>query len=317
MRIDSRYGPAPGQGVIVGAVLLMMAVWAINFIVVKIALRYLPGLTLAEFRVVSAAVCMILIYPMCRRLPMFKLTPEQAAQRKTWRDYWTFAYLGFFGVTVNQICFTFGLRYTNVSHSSIIVGMGPIYALVLAVLFGLEKPTVRKALGMTISLVGVIILASGAGISQRSPTLLGDAITMCGSLGFAMYVVLGKRVAGKYDALTMTFWNYVFGGLLVLPFAVRSAFAMGGWGHWIAIPPTAWLCIAYTSLFSSTLAYLFYFWVLRYVDASQITAFSYLIPVVATALSILLLGEHGTWSELLGGALALAGVYWIEASRGR
>jgi drug/metabolite transporter (DMT)-like permease len=72
----------------------------------------------------------------------------------------------------------------------------------------------------------------------------------------------------------------------------------------------------YTGLLSSTLAYLLYFWLLRYLEVTQLAAYNYLLPVSATLLSILFLGERGSWLELLGAALALSGVYYIEAPRG-
>jgi drug/metabolite transporter (DMT)-like permease len=227
----------------------------------------------------------------------------------------TFAYLGFFGVSINQFCFTLGLRYTDVTHSSIIVGMAPVYTLTLAVLFRLEPLTWRKVLGMAVAFSGVVALASAAGIPNHSPTLLGDAITMCGSLGFAMYVVLGKRVAPKYDALTMITWNFIFGALVILPVALHEAAVFGLPQHWRTIPWQAWTCIFYTGLFSSTLAYLLYYWLLRYLEASQLASFSYLLPVSASGLGILFLDESRSWLELLGGVLALLGVYTIESSR--
>jgi drug/metabolite transporter (DMT)-like permease len=297
-----------------------MAIWAVNFLVVKIGVRYLPVFTFASFRIVGAAFFMILLAPLCRRLPIFREpsnSRSSAATPLAVRDYWTFAYLGFFGVSLNQFFFTLGLRYTNVTHSSIIVGLGPINTLILAILFRLEQASLRKALGMAIALTGVVILATSSGVSTHSPTLLGDGVTLLGSLGFAMYVVLGKRVAAKYNPLTMTTWNFIFGGLVLLPVAIHGAIVLGPLASWQAIPWQAWACIAFTGLFSSTLAYLFYFWLLRFLDASQLAAFSYLLPVSASALSILFLGEGGSWSELLGGALALAGVYWIESGRNR
>ena len=72
-------------------------------------------------------------------------------QGLTPRDLGTFSYLGFFGVVVNQMCFTMGLRYTSVSHAAVIVGMGPIYTLMLAVLFRLERATWHKVVGMAIA----------------------------------------------------------------------------------------------------------------------------------------------------------------------
>ena len=337
MQINSPNGRAPSRAAITISITLLMAVWAINFLVVKIGIRYLPALAFASFRIVAAGLFMIAIAPLCARLPMFRkqaqsfvssqktvipsaardlLLPSSTHEpRLTIHDLWTFAYLGFFGVSVNQFCFTLGLRYTNVTHSSIIVGMAPIYTLTLAVLLRIEKPTWRKATGMLIAFSGVAILASATGLARHSPTFLGDAITMCGSLGFAMYVVLGKRVASQYDALTMTTWNFIFGALIVLPIAIQQAAAIHLLQTWRSIPWQAWAGVAYTGLFSSTLAYLFYFWLLRYLEASQLASFSYLLPVSASALSILFLGERGSLQELLGGLLALLGVYWIESTR--
>ena len=293
-----------------------MLIWSVNYLTVKYALRYLPPLTLASFRVIAAASFMLLFYPVAARLSAFSVDLRAHKQKRTARDLLTFAYLGCFCVSLNQMCFTVGLNYTSVAHSSIILGMGPIYALILAVLFRLEKLTWSKALGMTVSFAGVAILTSASGgVSRHSPTLLGDFITLCGSLAFALYVVLGKRVAGNYDALTMTTWNYLFGGLLVLPIAIHQAIALGPLPNWQAIPWQAWACFAFTAIFSSTLAYLFYFWLLRYLQASQLSAFTYFLPVAATLLGILFLGERGSWSELLGAALALLGLFLTESAR--
>ena len=316
MLIESPNGQPPSRAVLTIAITLLMAIWAVNFLVVKIGLRYLPAITFVSFRIVVAGLFMIAIALLCRRLPISSATGHQPRViSHSPRDYFTFAYLGFFGVSLNQFCFTLGLRYTNVTHSSIIVGMAPIYTLTLAVLFRLEPLTWRKALGMAIAFSGVVALASAAGIPNHSPTLLGDAVTMCGSIGFAMYVVLGKRVAAKHDAITMTTWNFIFGALLILPVSLREAATFGLLHHWHTIPWQAWTCILYTGLFSSTLAYLFYYWLLRYLEASQLASFSYLLPVSASGLGILFLGERRSWLELLGGALALLGVYTIESSR--
>ena len=258
---------------------------------------------------------MLPTYLLCSRLPAFVEVANARRRGFTLRDLWTFFYLGFFGVTVNQMCFTIGLRYTSVSHASIIVGMGPIYTLVLAVLLQLETATWRKATGMAIALAGIVVMAAEKGLSAHSPSLLGDAIVMAGSIGFAMYVVLGKRVAGKYDTLTMTAFNHFAGALIVLPLAIRQAKALGPAENWRAIPWAGWGALFYMAIFSSAMAYVFYFWLLRYLEASQLSAFSYLLPMLATVLGILWLGEKGSWTQVFGSVLALGGLYWIESGR--
>jgi drug/metabolite transporter (DMT)-like permease len=313
VRITSSSGHAPSRALVWIALVFLTTVWAVNFIAGKIALRYLPAMTLASIRVVLAGIFMLLLNPLCRRLPAFR--KPSTGSPLTIHDLWTFLYLGFLGVTVNQVCFTIGLRYTSVTHSAIIVGMGPIYALILAVLFRLENATLRKVAGMSISLLGVILLATSRDSAQRSPTLLGDFITLIGSLGFAFYAVLGKRIASRYDALTMTTYNFLFGALFVLPIAIHRAIAIGPLSHWLAIPWPAWVGLIYMAFFSSTLAYLFYFWLLRYLEVTQLAAYNYLLPVSATLLSVIFLGERGSALELFGGALALAGVYFVESTR--
>ena len=305
----------PSRAVLAASIGVVITIWAVNFIAAKIGLRSLPAATLASFRVVLAGMVMLPFYQFCSRLPAFAEAAESRQRKFTLRDLWTFLYMGFFGVMMNQVCFTVGLRYTSVSHAAVIVGMGPIYTLILATLFKLEMATWRKAMGMAIAFAGIAVLASENGISAHSPSVLGDGITMTGSVGFAMYVVLGKRLAGHYDPLTMTAFSHVAGALIVLPVAVYRAHTLGSAEHWRAIAWTGWAAVFYMAIFSSAVAYVFYFWLLRYLQASQLSAFTYLLPVVATILGILWLGEKGSWNQMLGGVLALGGVYWIESGR--
>jgi len=315
VRIEISSGRAPSRAVLAASIGLVIIIWAINFIAAKIGLRSLPAVTLASFRVVIAGAVMLPGYLLCSRMPAFTGAAESRRRELTLRELWTFLYMGFFGVTINQVCFTVGLRYTSVSHAAVIVGVGPIYTLIFAVLFKLEKATWRKAMGMAIAFAGIAVLASENGISAHSPSVLGDAITMTGSIGFAMYVVLGKRLASRYDPLTMTAFSHYAGALIVLPMAIYRAVTLGSAEHWHAIAWIGWAAMLYMAIFSSAVAYVFYFWVLRFLEASQLTAFTYLLPVLATILGILWLGERGSWGQVLGGSLALGGVYWIESGR--
>ena len=314
MKIQSPTGRAPSRPVIAASIGVLVVVWSGNFIAAKIGLLYLPPLPMASFRVALAGVIMIPVYFSCLRLSAFAEAVELRKRGFDARDFWIFAYLGFFGVTINQMCFTIGLHFTSVRHSAVIVGLSPIYILVLVVLFGLERPTGHKVVGMLIALAGVAVLASEHGISTHSASMEGDAITMAGSLGFAMYGVLGKRVAGKYDTLTMTAFTHFAGALIVLPLAIREAWALYVAGH-LQQPWQVWAALLYMAVFSSALAYVFYFWLLRYLEASQLGAFTYLMPVLATILGIVWLGEKGSWTQVLGAAMALGGVYWIESGR--
>lgn len=314
MKIASSTGRAPSRLAIAASIGVLVVVWSGNFIAAKIGLLYLPPLAMASFRVVLAGWVMIPVYFFGLRLRAFAEAVELRRRGFVARDFWVFVYLGFFGVTVNQMCFTIGLHFTSVSHSAVIVGLSPIYILVLAVLFRLERATGHKVVGMLIALAGVAVLASENGMSVHSASIEGDAITMAGSAGFAMYGVLGKRVTETYDTLTMTAFTHFAGALIVLPLAIQEARALCGASH-LQQPWRVWAALLYMAVFSSALAYVFYFWLLRYLEASQLGAFTYLMPVLATILGIVWLGEKGSWTQVLGGVMALGGVYWIESGR--
>lgn len=253
--------------------------------------------TLASFRLVLAAIIMLPIY-----LAMGKRLPFRA------RDLWTFAYLGFFGIVINQGGFMLGLSYTTSQHSVIIIALGPIIVLLLAVAMKLETLTAAKTLGMAISFLGVIVLETEHGSPAHSPLLFGDVVTLVGATGYSIYAVLGKRVVDQYDAFTLSTGNIVASALMVLPLAVRQ----GKHIDWASVGWAGWAGMLYMTIFSSVVAYTIFYWVLRYMEASRVSAVNYFQPVLVIVLASALLGEHPSEHLIAGGALVLLGVYLAE-----
>jgi drug/metabolite transporter (DMT)-like permease len=293
---------------------VMVLSWSLNFVFGKTGLAYLPPLTLASFRVVLASLLMVPIYAVYLWRASRRGAGERPGSRVRFsgRDWKTFVQLGLLGVAGNQMFFTVGLSYTTVGHSALIIGTGPISILFLAWALGLEALTVKKLLGMGLAFGGVAVLAAEKGLSLQSATLRGDLITLAGSLAFALYTVLGKRAAAVYDSVAMNAFNYFAGGLVVLPVAIWQGMRLSRAVGWRAVAWQGWAAVAYMAVFASVVAYLIYFWVLKYMSASRLGAFSYLHPLFTTGLGIGLLGERVTHSLLAGGALVVAGVYLIE-----
>ena len=112
-----------------------------------------------------------------------------------------------------------------------------------------------KSLGMIISFCGVLLLETDQGSPLHSPLLLGDLITLAGTLGFSIYTVLGKRVAGLYDALSMTTFNATAAALLWLPLAIRHGMRL----DWKSVGWSAWAGLFYMVAFSSVGGYLVFY----------------------------------------------------------
>lgn len=286
-------------------ILLTVVIWTFNFLAAKVALREMSPFTLAPMRVELAAFIMIMISTLLARRAGSRASPRPALDRA---DYWRFFWLGLFGVAGNQVLFLIGLSSTTVGHSSLIIATGPISILLLARAQRLELLTVNKLLGMVLSFSGVALLALEKGFSLHAGTLRGDLITFAGSFSFACYTVLGKRIAPKYDTISMNLYLYSFGALIVLPFALWRAAHLDV----TSVSWRGWAGLVYLALFGSVIAYVIYYWALRHLAASRLAAFTYLQPVLATILGVGMLGEELTHNLLGGGALVLVGVYLAE-----
>jgi drug/metabolite transporter (DMT)-like permease len=306
---SSSPAPTPHPILLYGLIGVMVACWTFNFIIGKWGLGYIDPLTLASFRVILAAAILGPVYlGTARRLEAEAAKNGVHRARLGRADLWNFARLGLFGVAMNQVLFTIGLSYTTAGHSSLIIGSGPIFILLLAWTQRLESLTAKKLIGMGMAFSGVAVLAAEHGISLSAGTFRGDVITFIGSLAFAGYAVLSKKVARLYDSVAMNFFSFLAGSLIILPLAIRQAARL----DWAAVEWQGWTALFYMAVFGSVVPYLIFYWTLRHLAASRVAAFGYLHPVMVTTLGVLALGEKITVNLLVGGPLVLAGVYLTE-----
>ena len=226
-------------------ILLMVLCWSGNFVLGKVTLRELPPFALLFLRVWFSAAILAAIY--------FS-AGEHRRQQFVGADWKKFAELGCYGIALNQVGFVVGLNYTTVAHSALVIATGPIFVLLLACWQRLEALTPRKVLGMALAFAGVVVLSSEHGLSAHSPTLLGDVITLGGTLAFAIYTVASKQVAQTYDTLALNMFAYLFGALMVVPVAGWQLWQVS----WASVSWRGWLGLAYMTVLASVVAYLIY-----------------------------------------------------------
>lgn len=278
-------------------ILLMVLGWSFNFVIAKITLRHFDPYTLTSFRIILSGLFMLPIY--------FAMPRRSHFNRK---DLWNFVVLGFFGVVINRGLFIVGLDYTTAARSALIVATGPIFVLLLARAYNLERITRGKIIGMALCIAGIVVLVGGDAMHFHGGTGLGDVVAIGGTLGFAIYTVLAKKVATQYDTISMNMFCNMAGAIMLLPLGVHAAVRL----NWSAVGWIGWIGLGYTVLVSSVFAYLIFFWALRHMTASRLAVFTYVEPPLAMLLAVIFLGEKLTSTLLAGGALILAGVYLTE-----
>ena len=297
-----------GSALLYALIFLMVAFWSGNYIAGKIALRELSPLFLAGVRIGLAGVMMLPLYGWERAKKRPGRPGPEGTPAESLPHIMQLLLLGLLGVTLNQVFFIVGLSRTSVAHAAILIGLTPIQVLIIAALRGQERITARKAAGMAIALAGVALLKAFEPASGTGATWLGDFFIVLTGLCFALFTVFGKEVTARYSTITMNTYAYVGGAVALLPLTLWEG-ARQPLAH---ISAGAWLAAIYMALFPSVVAYLIYYHALAHMAASRVSAFSYLQPVFASIMGVVILSESLGAPVIAGGAVILTGVYLAE-----
>jgi drug/metabolite transporter (DMT)-like permease len=288
-----------GSVVLYSLIMLMVTLWASNFIVGKVALQEFPAILLGSLRIIFAGMFLAPIYWLKK--------PSVPPTHPMWKDVPLLMALAFFN-TGNQIAFVAGLSLTSVAHSALLIGLSPILVLLIAAAVKQERITGMKVAGMGIALAGVALLVSQARGQPGGATLLGDALVFVAALGFAAFTVLGKRATARHSSLAVNAFAFIGSALALVPF-VWWRFRTFAFDR---VTAAGWSSVIYMAVFPSVVCYLIYYYALTRVPASRVSAFSYLQPPLAAAMGVLFLGEHITTPLVAGGTVIFTGVVLTE-----
>lgn len=162
-----------------------------------------------------------------------------------------------------------------------------------------ERPTALRVAAALIGLVGVALLV------LRSPTTLplwGVLAALASMLISAQGFVLVKRWPAPTDMITMTSWQLVMGGLVLVPVAL----IVEGAPPAIDLPAALgylWIAVAGTGV-----AYVCWFTGLKHLPAAAVSLIGLVNPVVATVLGVIVLHEAFGPMQALGAGLVLGSV---------
>jgi drug/metabolite transporter (DMT)-like permease len=289
----------PAYFKIYSLVALMTTLWSLNYIVAKYALREFPALMASGIRMIIAGVIMIGVYQWSRA--------KGAIPPWNRRDIGLLAFLGVVGVGLNQFFFVLGISMTTVSHAAIVIGLTPVTVLMLASAMGMERLGIVRMVGMFVALAGVITLQMSSSESGGA-TAMGDIFIYLASFTFAIFTVRGKQETSRLGGVVVNTFAYVGSAVAMLPITLGYAWSF----PFENVTWVAWASVLYMAVFPSVICYSIYYYALTHIPASRVAAFSYLQPLLATFMAILLLGEHVTTGLMGGGALVLLGVFLAE-----
>ena len=272
--------------------ILLAALWGGAFVFLRVAAPVLGPIWTAEFRVLLGGLAL---------LAWLRLTGFDAGLRRHARFY---LLIGTVNIAVPFALYSYAAMHAPASLLSIVNATAPIFGLAWSALFGDERFTPRKAVGLLLGMAGVVLIVripDGA-LAPDLGWALGAALLACCAYGLTG--VLMKRFSSGASPRGMAAGNQLAAALVLLP--LMPLVPPAGAPSLLVVANVVAL-----ALLASGVAFLLYFRLIADVGATRALTVTYLIPLFGVLLGWIFLGEALPAATLAGGALVLAGTILV------
>ncbi len=237
--------------------------------------------------------------------------PAEKVDRKDYIKIFAASFLGYF---MTQITFLIAIPDVTPMDCSIISAMSPIYTMFIAAIVLKEPITLKKASGVAVSLFGIIFLimnsvTSSGGIAESK--MSGIFLMILNSLSFFLYLGIFKPLISRYSVVTFMKWIFLFSFLMSVPMSGKEIITLS----WSSIPSAQLWELSYLIVFATFISYFLIPVGQKIIRPTLVSMYSYIQPIIATAISICIGMDSLTWQKILAAAMVFGGVIIVSRSR--
>lgn len=267
-------------------------VWGVPYLFIRIALDAgVPPGFIAWARVALGAA---LLLPVALR---------RGALHGLWQRGWAIAAYAACEIAVPFTLIAIGERYISSSMTAILIAAMPLCVALLSVrLSPADRPTGLRLVGLVIGFGGVVALL-GVDVAGRPGELLGAALVLVATLGYAAAPIIVSRRLADLDPLGPVAASLTLSAVALLPAVFASP------PH--AIPASALWAIAVLGVVCTALGLVVFFQLIAEAGPSRASVITYINPLVAVLLGVVVLDEHLGAVSVAGLVLILGGS-WLS-----
>ena len=199
-------------------------------------------------------------------------------------------------------------KYTTVSAATLSYYFAPVIVTLVCPILFKEKMTAKKWICFAMSTLGIILITGIGDASAGKNHLLGIAFGLGAACLYATVVLLNKFIK-KVDGLHRTFLQFIAAVVVLIPYV---GFTSGITLNTLDI--TGWICLLTVGIVHTGINYCLYFSSLKELPGQEAAILSYIDPLVAVLISVLVLGEQLTFTQMIGGLFILGFTLWNEIS---
>lgn len=251
---------------------------------------------LALYRAVLAAV-MIGIF--------FLITGQKISLKSLGRDLPLLLFSGT-AMGINWILLFEAYKYTTVAISTLSYYFAPVIVTVLCPFLFKEKLSKKQILCFLMSTLGLSLVIGITNLGSGGNDALGVAFGLGAAVLYATVILLNKFIKG-ITGIHRTFLQFLAAIAVLTPYVLfTGGIRLNG------LDGIGWLFLLIVGLIHTGLSYCLYFSSLKELPGQEAAILSYIDPLVAVIIGVLVLGEGLSWQQLIGGGLILGFTLWNE-----
>ncbi|KAF6577757.1 MULTISPECIES: DMT family transporter [unclassified Paenibacillus] len=201
------------------------------------------------------------------------------------------------------------LVYTSVASSMVILSLQPLFVMMGSYIMFRERANILTILCLIAALVGSIIIAWGdIGISREA--LIGDGLSLVGTILVSAYMLAGQKVSHKINANVYSVIVFFIGGSVMLVYNLLNHYALIEYGS------SDWMYFLLLAVIPTIFGQYIFNLLLKSMGATTVSVGIIGEPVLAIILAYLFLGEIISAFQFIGGIMTLFGMgmyFWAKS----
>ncbi len=280
---------------------LLAFIWGWSFLFIKVAVDGLTPTTVAWARIaLGAAVLYAVLRHHGGRIPV---------DRTSLRHYAVAATVG------NIVPFTllaWGEQHITSALTAVLNASTPLFTAVFAAVGLSERLRPVQIGGLALGIAGVAV-AAGLGASDLEGSSTGGALAaILAGAGYGLAFVYMRRHLVSYPPIVAATGQLATGAVMLFPVAAFTSIADG-----VSLTPTRLGAILALGAIGTGMAYVLNYRIIGDLGPTKASLVTYVIPVVAVVVGIVVLDEPFEWRLVVGGLLTVGGIAAVKRSSAR
>ena len=280
--------------------LTAMIIWGGSYVWSTQVFRYLkPGTTILLRLILSSAILLLAMVLLKKR--------EKVAPK----DVRLFFLAAFFEPFLYFIGESYGLLRVSPTICSAIVATIPLFAPIAAFFFLKERISAMNIVGLIVSFLGVLLMLFNKDL-EMTASVSGLLFIFMAVVVAVFYSVILKKLADRYNALTVVYRVNSIGILYFIPFVL--VFERHDLGT--LLPVTNYLVpLLLLAVLASSLSYVLYTYSVSALGVARSNVYTNTIPIFTACFSYFLIHEEITWMKMAGIAVVIVGLILSQIKR--